>query len=503
MNRQTLGFVALTAVVSFLLGLVAAGTRSGKATEVLPVRPGAELAKPITIATDPAATPADTPAGQSIDFAAVAARMNAAVVNVDAASRGTDTRSRTAPRWRRDLGDDPGAPHEGSGSGFIIDADGYILTNYHVVEGADRITITLGDGRVFKADLVGIDPAIDVALLRIPVNGPLPVAPLGDSDTLRVGEWVCAIGNPLGYVHSVTVGVVSFLGRKLFDQSLDAFIQTDAAISFGNSGGPLINSRGHVVGMTTAISAQASNIGFAIPIAQVVAVLPQLREQGRVARGFIGVGLTDLTPSLHRALGLEPERGALVQDVNPGTPAERAGLRPYDVIVAADHRPIRSDEDLIRYIAGRQPGAQATLEIWRDGGPRQISVKLTERPLPPSTRTRTPVSSQQVRPLAANDMGPLGISVKDLDAATMARNGIPSNLQGVLIVDVDSAGPSRLARLRAGHVLLEINRRRVANVQEFQSIVASLPPGTTVAVLIYDQLSDQRVIATINPDPVP
>ena len=503
MNRQTVGFVALTAVVSFLLGLVAAGTRPGRPTEVLPVRPGAEAIKPITITANAGAAATDAPAGTSIDFAAVAARMNAAVVNVDAASRGTDPRGRTAPRWRRELGDDPGAPHEGSGSGFIIDADGYILTNYHVVEGADRITITLGDGRVSKADLVGIDPAIDVALLRIPADGPLPVAPLGDSDTLRVGEWVCAIGNPLGYVHSVTVGVVSFLGRKLFDQSLDAFIQTDAAISFGNSGGPLINSRGQVVGMTTAISAQASNIGFAIPIAQVVAVLPQLREHGRVARGFIGVGLTDVTPALHRALELEPERGALVQDVTPGTPADRAGLRPYDVIIAADHRPIRSDEDLIRYIAGRQPGAQAMLEIWRDGGPRQISVKLTERPLPPSTRSRNQVSSQQVRPLATSDLGPLGIAVKDLDAATIARNGIPSNLQGVLIVDVDSAGPSRLARLRAGHVLLEINRRRVTNVAEFQSIVASLPPGTTVAVLIYDQLGDQRVIATINPDRVP
>ncbi|HYN08576.1 MAG TPA: trypsin-like peptidase domain-containing protein [Vicinamibacterales bacterium] len=502
MTRQTFGYVALTAVVSFLLGVVATGTRPGRPTEELPVRPGANAGTPITIASESSTAPGEGASGQTIDFAAVAARMNAAVVNVDAASRGTDPRGRTAPRWRRDLGDDPNAPHEGSGSGFIIDAAGFILTNYHVVEGADRITITLGDGRVFKAELVGIDPAIDVALLRIAVNGPIPVAPLGDSDTLRVGEWVCAIGNPLGYVHSVTVGVVSFLGRKLFDQSLDAFIQTDAAISFGNSGGPLINSRGQVVGMTTAISAQASNIGFAIPIAQVVAVLPQLRENGRVARGYIGVGLTDLTPALHRALGLDPERGALVQDVSPGTPADRAGLRPYDVIVGADHRPIRSDEDLIRYIAGRQPGSQAMLEVWRDGGARQVSVKLTERPLPQSTRSRNQVS-QQVRPAAGQDMGPLGISVKDLDAATMVRQGIPSGLQGVLVVDVDSAGPARLARLRAGHVLLEINRHRVASVAEFQEVVSALPPGATVAVMIYDQLTDQRVIATINPDSRP
>ena len=158
-----------------------------------------------------------------------------------------------------------------------------------------------------------MDPAIDVALLQVHSKGPLPAAPLGNSETLRVGEWVCAIGNPLGvYTHSVTVGVVSFLGRKLFDSGLDAYIQTDAAISFGNSGGPLINARGQVVGITTAISAQASNIGFAVPISQVVAVLPQLREHGTVARGYIGVGLRNVTPALRRALRLEPEEGALV-----------------------------------------------------------------------------------------------------------------------------------------------------------------------------------------------
>src|SRR5262249_19664839 len=162
-------------------------------------------------------------------------------------------------RSPRDPSDDDTAPREGSGSGFIIDHNGYILTNEHVVDGADRVTVTLGDGRIFRADLVGADPAIDVALLKIDASDPLPVPPIGHSEGRGVGEWVCAIGNPLGYVHSVTVGVVSFLGRKLFDPSLDAFIQTDAAISFGNSGGPLINSRGQVVGITTAISSQASN----------------------------------------------------------------------------------------------------------------------------------------------------------------------------------------------------------------------------------------------------
>src|SRR4029079_15402376 len=173
------------------------------------------------------------------------------------------------------------------------------LTNHHVVDGADRVTVTLSDGRSFRADIIGVDEAMDVALLQVHTKDRLPVAPLGNSDTLRVGEWVSAIGNPLGvYVHTVTVGVVSYLGRKIFDQSLDAFIQTDAAISFGNSGGPLINARGQVVGITTAISSQASNIGFAIPISQVIAVLPQLREFGRVARGYAGVVLAPVTGRL-------------------------------------------------------------------------------------------------------------------------------------------------------------------------------------------------------------
>ena len=239
----------------------------------------------------------------AVNFADVAERINAAVVNIDAASRGG-----REPRHRRGL-DEPNesprdydVPRQGSGSGFIIDRDGFILTNYHVIEDADRITVTLTDGRTLRAEVVGVDPAIDVALLRVVGAAGLPEAPLGNSDALRVGEWVCAIGNPLGYVHSVTVGVVSFIGRKLFDASLDDYIQTDAAINFGNSGGPLINARGEVIGINSAISSRASNIGFAVPINQAVAILPQLKTRGKVSRGFLGVVLTDVTPDLQRSL---------------------------------------------------------------------------------------------------------------------------------------------------------------------------------------------------------
>jgi serine protease Do len=496
MKRQPFLLAALAAIVSFLLGLVAAGTRpvGGAATAALdaPVTD----AKPLTVSVMPDAPPVT---GVGVDFSVVAARLNGAVVNIDAATRGTD-RPAMSRRPPRDASEDDSAPREGSGSGFIIDRNGYILTNEHVVDGADRVTVTLGDGRIFRAATVGADPAIDVALLKIDASDPLPVAPIGDSEGLRVGEWVCAIGNPLGYVHSVTVGVVSFLGRKLFDPSLDAFIQTDAAISFGNSGGPLINSRGQVVGITTAISSQASNIGFAIPISQVMGVLTQLKERGRVSRGYIGIDLTDDTPQLQRALHLGPEHGALVQDVSPDTPGDRAGLRPYDVITSVDGQSIRSDEELVRYISARAPGTVSRLSIWRDGSSRVVPVRLSERPLPRSARAQN-AGPRAVRPAMRQDQAPLGLNVRDLDTATIRRLGIPDTVFGVLIMDVDPAGPARLARLHAGQIVLEINRRRVTSVAEYRAVVSALRPGETVALFVYDQLSDQRSIYAIVLDP--
>ena len=243
--------------------------------------------------------------------------------------------------------------------------------------------------------MVGADPAIDVALLRVRADGRLPEAPLGNSDDLRVGEWVCAIGNPLGYVHSVTVGVVSFIGRKLFDASLDDYIQTDAAINFGNSGGPLINAAGEVIGINSAISSRASNIGFAVPINQAVAILPQLKARGRVSRGFIGVGLTDVTPALQRSLNLSVAQG------RAGAGRHAAARRPsapacsaYDVIVEVEGRQVINNEELIRDISARQPGSVARLDILRDGRRQSVQVKLAERP----ARERTPDGLEDLGP---------------------------------------------------------------------------------------------------------
>jgi serine protease Do len=484
MRRALYPVIGLLVLTSFLLGMLASGARGGRA-QALPPHAAAPVVVTAAINTPPA------PVSAAVDFAAVAERLNRSIVNVDTAVRGD--LPDTPRRWQRDS-DDRG-PREGSGSGFIIDPSGYILTNHHVIDGADRVTVTLSDGRSLHATVVGADPAIDVALLKIEAGAPLPAAPIGQSRALRAGEWVCAIGNPLGYVHSVTVGVVSFLGRKLFDQSLDDYIQTDAAISFGNSGGPLINARGEVVGITTAISVQAQNIGFAVPIDQVMNVLPQLRENGRVSRGFIGVVLTSVTPQLASALSLGRVRGALIQDVSLDTPAARAGLRPYDVVTAIDGQAVGTDDELIRAVASRPPGTAADLDVVRDGVVRHMSVKLTERPLVEPTRASRVRTDLQ--PAEARRGGPLGVVVTALDAAAVRRLGVPASIAGVLVTDLDATGPAREARLRRGQIIMEVNRRATATPDAFAAINGALRPGAVAAIFVYDPLTDQRLIVSV------
>ena len=304
-RRFTIVTLTLTAVIAFLVGAILAGGLSRPAVTADTPAPRRAPSTNVSNVGPPASV-------SLVNFADVVERINPAVVNIDATARVGERRRRSrpglpdapepfdfnAPRGDREV------PRRGAGSGFIIDADGSILTNFHVIDRADRILVTLSDGRSLRAHVIGADPDTDIALIKVDDQDGLPVAPFGDSSTLRMGEWVCAIGNPLGYEHTVTVGVVSYLGRKLFDASLDNYIQTDAAINFGNSGGPLINSRGEVIGINAAISSRASNIGFAVPINGASAILPQLRAKGRVSRGYIGVHLRDLDADLQRSLGL-------------------------------------------------------------------------------------------------------------------------------------------------------------------------------------------------------
>ncbi len=492
MRRFTLLTVVLSSAVAFLVGVIVAG-----GVGQTPVVSSAPRLAPRPVGT----RPAHTAVAGAVDFADVAERINAAVVNIDAASRGGhEPRHRRGPDDQADGPRDYDVPHQGSGSGFIIDADGYLLTNYHVIEDADRITITLTDGRTMRGEVVGIDPAIDVALVRVIGATGLPQAPLGNSDELRVGEWVCAIGNPLGYVHSVTVGVVSFIGRKLFDASLDDYIQTDAAINFGNSGGPLINARGEVIGINSAISSRASNIGFAVPINQAVAILPQLKARGKVSRGFLGVVLTDVTPDLQRSLKLSVSRGALVQDVNDESPAERAGIRPYDIILSVDGRDVWTNDELIRDISGRQPGTMARLELLRDGRHQSTAVKLTERKIDRTDSTSDSVLNDRQAPHPASDDSPLGLTVRDLDQALARRLEIPSSVQGVVVARVEPARASFVPSIRRGFIIMEINREPVRSVADFQRLVAAARSGEAMAFYGYDPALAQRAFVTATMD---
>ncbi len=491
-KRFTFITLALSSTVAFLVGVILAG---GVART--PVVSSAPVHR-----TPPNDRPRPASLPGVVNFADVAERINPAVVNIDAASRsGGRSGSRGPQRGVDDPLDSPrelDVPRQGAGSGFIVDREGYILTNHHVVEGADRITVTLSDGRAFRGTVVGSDPAIDVALVRIPKAPNLPEAPLGNSDELRAGEWVCAIGNPLGYVHSVTVGVVSFIGRKIFDQSLDDYIQTDAAINFGNSGGPLINSRGEVVGINSAISAKASSIGFALPINQAVAVLPQLKATGRVTRGFIGVTLTDVTPALQKALGLTVADGAMVQDVTPRSPAERAGLRAYDVIVEVEGLSVASNQELIQNISARQPGTVAELDVLREGRRHTMSVKLAERPGrgEESSTAPAPPGPAFTSPRVFDAQAPLGLIVREMDRTFMGRLEIPEGVQGVIVSRVDPAGAARQV-LRRGFVILEVNRKPTRTVADYQKIADAARPGDALAIYYYDPTLAQRSLVTV------
>jgi serine protease Do len=502
-RRFTLVTVTLTAVVAFLVGAIVAG---GSARSTIAAgAPAAATAPAGRNGVWPSAAPLDA---LPLSFADIVERINPAVVNIDATSRGREPRRRRGrvgppespdPLEGPDFGPTRGeTPRRGAGSGFIIDADGSILTNHHVVERAERITVKLSDGRTFRARVIGADPDTDIALIKVDGQTSLPVAPLGDSSTLRMGEWVCAIGNPLGYEHSVTVGVVSFLGRKLFDMSLDDYIQTDAAINFGNSGGPLINSRGEVIGINAAISSRASSIGFAVPINGASAVLPQLRARGRVSRGYMGVGLRDVDQDLERSLQLPVDHGAVVQDITRGSPADRAGLRPYDVIVSLDDRPIANDDQLIREIAGRTPGSPARLQLVRDGHQESVTVKLTERPAPKGG------SAQDARGQApALDRGRtdpenlLGLTVRDLDRQTVDRFDLPAGTRGVLITRVEAMSSSFDGGIERGTVLLEINRRRIETAADYRRIARIARPGDILTLYLYAPELDERQLKTI------
>jgi serine protease Do len=481
LRRFTVVTVALTAVVAFLIGAIMAGGFGQPSV-------AADTPARTRISPAPAPHPAG-PAGGLVNFADVVERINPAVVNIDASGPGAfdGRRRRSGPT---------DVPRRGAGSGFIIDADGSILTNHHVIDGAERIVVKLSDGRTLRGRVIGADPDTDIALIKVDGQQNLPVAPLGDSSTLRMGEWVCAIGNPLGYEHTVTVGVVSYLGRKLFDASLDNYIQTDAAINFGNSGGPLINARGEVIGINAAVSSRASNIGFAVPVSGAAAILPQLRAHGRVTRGYIGVGLREIDSDLQHAMNLPSMRGAVVQDVTADSPADRAGVKVYDVVLGFSGADVENDDALIREIAAKAPGTAAELRLWRDGRTLDVTVKLAERPSR-SEPARPAEATPPADVMQSREERLLGLNVRDLDAAAFNRYALPGTTRGLLITRVEALSAASVAGLQRGTVLLEVNRKPVLSVAEYRRAVSTAAAGDIVTLYVYAPEVNQRQLKTV------
>ena len=362
----------------------------------------------------------------------------------------------------------------GLGSGFVISSDGYLLTNAHVVDGADEITVSLSDKREFKAKLLGADRRTDVALLKIDATG-LPAAKIGDPGKLRVGEWVIAIGSPFGLENSVTAGIVSAKGRETGEYL--PFIQTDVAVNPGNSGGPLINMRGEVVGINSQIfttSGSYAGISFAIPIDEAFNVQQQLRTSGRVIRGRIGVGIEAVSRDVAEAIGLGKPSGALVNNVEKDSPAAKAGVEPGDVITKFDNKPIERSTDLPRIVGGTKPGSTVNMSVFRKGSPRDLKVTVVE--LKPD-EPRSARGQEPAKPAAPTNA--LGLVVTDLSAERQKELGIKG---GVQVEGVD--GLAAAAGIRQGDVITQLNSAEVQNARQFNEAVAKLDAKKDVAVLV-------------------
>jgi serine protease Do len=382
--------------------------------------------------------------------------------------------------WRRFFGDQfgapgmPGAPRRGLGSGFIIDPEGLVLTNNHVIENAATITVRLSDEREFDAKVVGRDPKTDLAVIRINGNKKgFPAAPLGNSSRLQVGEWVVAMGSPFGLDNTLTAGVVSAKGRQIGAGPYDDFIQTDASINPGNSGGPLVNLRGEVVGINTAIFSRTGGnlgIGFAIPIDTARQILAELIKTGKVTRGWLGVNIQRVTPEIAKALELENSSGALVANVMEDSPAAKAGVRTGDVIVEFAGEKVADSSKLPAIVAGTDVGETVKMTVIRDKKRVPLSVKLGE------------LKEEKVV-AAAPQSSNLGMTVQNLTPA-LAKNLGMERAQGVVITAIDPQSAAAEAGLQRGDVILEVNRQKIADAGELRKSVDQVKPGENLLFLI-------------------
>jgi serine protease Do len=376
------------------------------------------------------------------------------------------------------------------GSGVIISADGEILTNEHVIGTADEIDVILEDQKRYKAKVIGKDKKTDIALIRIKADHPLPAATLAHGgDEVRIGDWVIAIGNPFGLGETVTAGIVSAKGRAIGAGPYDDFIQTDASINPGNSGGPLLNTRGEVIGINSTIYSQSGGnigIGFAIPIEMAAHIADSLRAHGTVVRGWLGVAIQDVTPDLSKAIGLEEASGALVADVVHDGPADKAGVKRGDVIVAYQGKPIASSRELPIRVADTPVGTRAEVKVLRDGREKTLSAEVGE------LKDRDAV----VEKVAAASS--LGLSVDRLTPQIGERLGIPPDTEGVVVTSVEPGSPADAAEIHAGDVIREANRTPVTTPEALEKAIGQRPSGKPLLLLV--QRAGSTVFITVTPE---
>jgi serine protease Do len=393
----------------------------------------------------------------TFDAAALAERVMPTVVNITVKEKVTLTSSMSPFDLFGREGPEREATRVGVGTGFIIDAEGYVVTNEHVVHDAEEVNVRLADEREYEADVVGRDRKLDLALIKLKGASQLPAVALGSSDDLRVGESVMAVGNPFGLGHTVTLGIVSAKARAIGASQYDDFIQTDASINPGNSGGPLFNWKGEVVGINAAIRAGANGIGFAIPVSSLKDILPQLRQRGFVERGRLGLGFQPVSRDLAKALSLEGTKGALVSNLEPGGAAARAGLKAGDVITAVDGASIGHAEDLPRAIARNAPGSKVSVTVVRGGKTQQISVTLDKLP----DDDVSPVQKAPGRS-AAQSADKLGIAVSDAPSGGVRVDKVTGNAHD----------------LGAGDVIVEVNGTPVADTAALRAALSKIKPGS-------------------------
>lgn len=392
-----------------------------------------------------------------------------------------------APRGERNA---PARRSQSLGSGFVIDSSGIVVTNNHVIDGADEITVTLHDGTMLKATLIGKDERTDIAVLKVTTEKPLSAVPFGDSDAARVGDWVLAIGNPFGLGGTVTAGIVSARGRDIQQGPYDNFIQTDAAINKGNSGGPLFNMAGEVVGINTAIYSPTGGsvgVGFSIPSSLAKNVVAQLRDFGRARRGWLGVRIQQVTPDIAESVGLKEPAGAMIAGVTDGGPAETAKMRSGDIVVRFNGQDVRDMRSLPRIVADTEIGKQVPVVVWRDGKEVTLQTKVGELPDDQRVASAAPDRPAPVQPLELSD---LGLRLSPITSEARERFQLGADQKGVLIIGVQQGTPAGDKGLKAGDVIIEVQQEEVLTPGDVQSRVEKVRKANRRSVLMLVQTSD-------------